>query len=137
MLKLKALPRPELFLHLMPDILQARFMETLLNRMFPDSVMQELQAINGKEFLFCTPNGELRLMMCIEQHHISIHPHHGEVSDVTIRGDLIALTALCLGLEDSDSLFFSRRLLLTGDTSTGLLFKNILTRLDFDLRLEL
>jgi len=56
---------------------------------------------------------------------------------VTIRGDLMALTALCLGLEDSDSLFFSRRLLMTGDTSVGLMFKNILTNLDFDLRVEL
>jgi len=32
-----------------------------------------------------------------------------------------------------DSLFFSRCLLLTGDTASGLLFKNILANLDFDL----
>jgi ubiquinone biosynthesis protein UbiJ len=76
-------------------------------------------------------------MMHISEQRIHISQHKTTNPDVTICGDLMALMALCLGLEDSDSLFFSRRLLMTGDTSVGLMFKNILTNLDFDLCIEM
>jgi len=110
----------------------------ILARIFHSEAMEGLQPIHGKRFLFCTPGGELRLIMRIEDHKAYVErPPGDQDADVTIRGDLAALAALCLGLEDTDSLFFSRRLLLTGDTSTGLLFKNVMANLDFDLRVEL
>lgn len=141
MLKLKALPQPEIFLHLLPDFAQAQILEHLINRIFAGSALAQLQPLSGKKLLFSTPGGELNLVMLISGERIHISHHNGESSgvtpDVTIRGDLMTLTALCLGLEDSDTLFFSRRLLMTGDTSVGLMFKNILTNLDFDLYAEL
>jgi predicted lipid carrier protein YhbT len=137
MLNLKVLPQPEIFLQLMPGVLQAQALELLLGRIFTSGRRKYLQPISGKHFLFRTPGGELELFMHIDRQGIHIRPHTEEAPDVTICGDLTALTALCLGLEDTDTLFFSRRLLLTGDTSTGLMFKNILANLDFDLRAEL
>ncbi|NOR73299.1 MAG: hypothetical protein GQ467_05460 [Mariprofundaceae bacterium] len=137
MLKLKVLPQPEVFLQLLPGIFQAQVLELLLSHIFTSDQKKYLQPISGKRFLFRTPDGEIELFMYVDRHGIHIQPHTQEVADVTICGDLMALTALCMGLEDSDSLFFSRRLLLTGDTSTGLMFKNILSNLDFDLRTEL
>ncbi|MFQ5581081.1 MAG: SCP2 domain-containing protein [Mariprofundaceae bacterium] len=137
MLKLKVLPRPEVFLQLMPDVLQAQTLELLLGRIFPSGRRKYLQPISEKLFLFRTPGGEIELFMHIDLQGIHIIPHAEQAPDVTICGDLAALIALCLGLEDTDTLFFSRRLLLTGDTSTGLMFKNILANLDFDLRAEL
>ncbi|MCF7821414.1 MAG: SCP2 sterol-binding domain-containing protein [Mariprofundaceae bacterium] len=137
MLKLKILPQPEVFLQLLPGMLQAQTLELLLGHIFTSSRQKYLQPISGKRFLFRTPDGEIELFMCVDHLGIHIQPHTQEVPDVTISGDLMALTALCLGLEDTDSLFFSRRLLLTGDTSTGLMFKNILANLDFDLCAEL
>lgn len=137
MLKLKILPQPDVFLRLMPGVAQAQTLELLLSRIFTSSRLERLQPLAEKRLLFCTPGRELELLMHVDGHGIHIKPLRGEVVDVTIRGDLAALTALCLGLEDSDTLFFSRRLLLTGDTSIGLLFKNILTNLDFDLHDEL
>jgi predicted lipid carrier protein YhbT len=137
MLKLKVLPQPEVFLQLLPGIFQAQALELLLSHIFTSDRRSCLQPISGKHFLFRTPDGEIELFMHVDQHGIHIQPHTQESVDVTICGDLMALTALCLGLEDTDSLFFSRRLLLTGDTSTGLMFKNILANLDFDLRSEL
>lgn len=121
----------------MPAILQAHLLELLLSYMFSTISMEEMGIIRDKLFLFCTPDKELELFMRVEQSRIHVSAYTGETPDVTIRGDLIALTSLCLGLEDSDTLFFSRRLLMTGDTSTGLLFKNLLANLDFDLRSEL
>jgi len=135
--KLRILPQPDMFLRLVPCGLQVRVLKFILARIFHSEAMEGLQPIHGKRFLFCTPGGELNLVMCIEDHEVYVERPSDQDADVTIRGDLAALAALCLGLEDTDSLFFSRRLLLTGDTSTGLLFKNVMANLDFDLRAEL
>ncbi len=137
MLRLSVLPQPDFLLRLAPGFAQARLMEGMLSHMFPSARMEEFREIWGRRFLFHTPGHELALLMYMGEAGIRVRPHAGESPDVTISGDLMALTALCLGLEDSDTLFFSRRLLMTGDTSTGLLFKNILGRLDFDLHREL
>jgi predicted lipid carrier protein YhbT len=137
MLKLKILPQPDILLRPLPGFAQARVLEHLINRMFAGHALTQLQPLVGRRILFCTPGGELELIMHISEQRIHISQHKSTSPDVTIRGDLMALLALCLGLEDSDSLFFSRRLLMTGDTSVGLMFKNILTNLDFDVRVEL
>ncbi len=55
----------------------------------------------------------------------------GEPAHVTISASVRDLLALALRTEDSDSLFFSRRLLLEGDTELGLLVKNTLDSVDF------
>jgi len=137
MFKLKILPQPDFFLRLLPGFAQARMLDQLMNKIFDGQALAQLQPLADKKLLFCTPDGELALVMCVCTDRIQVNPLSAESPDVTIRGDLTALLALCLGLEDSDSLFFSRRLLMTGDTSVGLMFKNILTNLDFDLRAEL
>ncbi len=46
--------------------------------------------------------------------------------DVTIRASLPDYIALALRREDPDTLFFSRRLVLEGDTELGLALKNAL-----------
>lgn len=137
MVNLKFLPQPDIFLRLLPAVAQAQVLERLINRIFAGKALEQLQPLVGKQLAFLTPCGELQLYMHIREERIRISHRQESEPDVTIRGDLMALTALCLGLEDSDSLFFSRRLLTTGDTSVGLMFKNILTNLDFDLRVEL
>lgn len=56
--------------------------------------------------------------------------------DLTIRASAHDLLRLARREEDPDTLFFSRRLALEGDTELGLLFKNTLDALDtsaFDL----
>lgn len=50
-----------------------------------------------------------------------------------IAGRLDDLVALARRDEDPDTLFFQRRLMLEGDTATGLLLKNLLDALDFDV----
>ena len=137
MINLKILPQPDLFLRLLPGFMQAEVLEQLINRIFAGQALAQLQPLAGRQLAFRTPGGELELYMLISEERIRISAHTEQAPDVTICGDVMALTALCLGLEDSDSLFFSRRLLTTGDTSVGLMFKNILTNLDFDLRSEL
>lgn len=59
---------------------------------------------------------------------------HGNVSpDLTIRANLWDFHQLLQRGEDPDTLFFSRRLVMEGDTELGLLVKNTLDALDMDV----
>lgn len=63
----------------------------------------------------------------------------GAAADLSIGATLADLWLLARREEDPDSLFFSRRLSLEGDTELGLLFKNAMDALDlgaFDLLLR-
>lgn len=52
-------------------------------------------------------------------------------ADATVRGSATDLLLLASRLEDADTLFFQRRLVLTGDTELGLTARNLLDRLDW------
>lgn len=52
--------------------------------------------------------------------------------DLTIRASVRDYFALALRREDPDTLFFTRRLVMTGDTELGLVVKNALDAIDWD-----
>ena len=60
---------------------------------------------------------------------IGLRPAFGQ-ADVTVRASLADFAALALRREDPDSLFFTRRLVVEGDTALGLELKNALDALD-------
>ncbi|MFY9314049.1 MAG: SCP2 sterol-binding domain-containing protein [Burkholderiales bacterium] len=51
--------------------------------------------------------------------------------DLTIRSTVSGFLALALRREDPDTLFFTRRLVMTGDTELGLIVKNLLDAIDW------
>lgn len=53
-------------------------------------------------------------------------------AEATIRGRALDLLLLASQLEDADTLFFQRRLVMTGDTALGLETRNILDQLPWD-----
>ncbi len=55
----------------------------------------------------------------------------GAAIDLTIKAALPAYLALALRREDPDTLFFKRRLVMTGDTDLGLVVKNALDAIDW------
>ena len=59
---------------------------------------------------------------------IGLRPAFGR-PDVTIRASLADYAALVLRREDPDTLFFTRRLAIEGDTELGLALKNALDAL--------
>jgi predicted lipid carrier protein YhbT len=59
---------------------------------------------------------------------LGLSPAFGK-ADVTIRASLADYLALALRQEDPDTLFFTRRLVLEGDTELGLTVKNALDSL--------
>jgi predicted lipid carrier protein YhbT len=52
-------------------------------------------------------------------------------ADLTIRSTVSGYLALALRREDPDTLFFTRRLVMTGDTDLGLIVKNLLDAIDW------
>jgi O2-independent ubiquinone biosynthesis accessory factor UbiT len=59
---------------------------------------------------------------------IGLRPAFGR-PDVTVRASLADYAALALGREDADTLFFTRRLVMEGDTALGLELRNALDAL--------
>lgn len=59
---------------------------------------------------------------------IGLRPALGR-PDVTIRASLADFAALALRREDADTLFFTRRLVMEGDTALGLELRNALEAL--------
>jgi len=59
---------------------------------------------------------------------IGLRPSFGH-ADVTVRASLADFFALALRREDPDTLFFTRRLVVEGDTELGLALKNALDAL--------
>lgn len=53
-------------------------------------------------------------------------------AEATVRGSVTDLLLLASRLEDADTLFFQRRLELTGDTELGLTARNLLDRLPWE-----
>lgn len=51
--------------------------------------------------------------------------------DLTIRAAVSAYLALLMRREDADTLFFTRRLVMTGDTELGLVVKNALDAIEW------
>ena len=92
----------------------------------PDSLHRAFAPLRGKV---------LRLEVCglpfapqLTLDFIGLRPAFGR-PDVTIRASLADYAALALRREDPDTLFFTRRLVIEGDTALGLELKNALDAL--------
>lgn len=83
-----------------------------------------LPAARGKIVTICVRDAGLRLTFAIEG--AGVIARGNARPDVTISATASDFLALMLRREDPDTLFFSRRLLIEGDTELGLLLKNAL-----------
>jgi predicted lipid carrier protein YhbT len=90
---------------------------------------ERLRELSGKVFLFEAKDIEKNFYLSIKEGAIKIIPHMSVEPDVVMRGNAKILMDLLLGKEDPDTVFFSRRLEINGDTAAAILFKNILADL--------
>lgn len=88
-----------------------------------------LVEIDGKVFLFEAVDIEKRIYLHIKDCDIKCLPHLAGAPDVTMKGSFAVLLDLLLGRVDPDTVFFSRKLEITGDTATAIHFKNLLAGL--------
>lgn len=87
---------------------------------------ERLKEIDGKLFLFEALDLDKKFYLHIKDGDIKIIPHLIKTPDVVMKGETKVFFGLLLGKEDPDTVFFSRRLEISGDTAAAIHFKNIL-----------
>lgn len=73
---------------------------------------------------------DVGLTLSYRVHNTGVAASGNDVPDVTITADSDAMWSLVTGREDADMLFFSRRLVMSGDTELGLFIRNTLDAID-------
>lgn len=119
-------------LRLVPAAVHAEIFAHVFNHLMRGQTLTgRLAALNGKTIGLHITDAPTLIRFHIENGRLA--RHNGAASDVTIRGALEEFWRLAARAEDPDTLFFSRRLAIEGDTETGLHVKNLLDALDYDI----
>ncbi len=127
------LPAPlTLPLKLIPGPVHSTLLTTALNVLFPAQIQQ------GDEFEFLRDRVlALKVRDAAVEYRFRYAGSAGFVPcqaarppDLTITGTLYDFLALATRREDSDTLFFNRRVVMEGDTALGLELKNLLDGMD-------
>ena len=90
---------------------------------------ERLREIDDKIFLFEAVDLNKKFYLRIKDGDIKIIPHITKIPDVVMKGETKVFFGLLLGKEDHDTVFFSRKLEISGDTAAAIHFKNILNSL--------
>jgi len=90
---------------------------------------ERLREIDDKIFLFEAVDLNKKFYLRIKDGDIKIIPHITKIPDVVMKGETKVFFGLLLGKEDPDTVFFSRKLEISGDTAAAIHFKNILNSL--------
>ncbi|MBI5328228.1 MAG: SCP2 sterol-binding domain-containing protein [Deltaproteobacteria bacterium] len=90
---------------------------------------ERLKEIDDKVFLFEALDLNKKFYLHIKDSDIKIIPHLAKTPDVVMKGEAKIFFGLLLGKEDPDTVFFSRKLEISGDTAAAIHFKNILNSL--------
>ncbi|MBF0296029.1 MAG: SCP2 sterol-binding domain-containing protein [Magnetococcales bacterium] len=99
---------------------------------------ERLKELSGKVFEFHIEDFSQSLFMEVDDMgQVLIHTYSDALPHVVMAGTGGAFLSLLFATTDPDSLFFSRQLKLSGETDTGLRFKNILDNVEIDWEKEL
>src|SRR5690606_19667439 len=130
---LRLLPPPRRLaplLHLIPVHRQRRLLESAMARVLASSLHGgELDFMRGRRLGIEVRDLGLSWVVELRDDVLAVVDGPAEAS---VRGDATGLLLLASRLEDADTLFFQRRLELTGDTELGLTVRNLLERLPWE-----
>lgn len=120
-------------LRAVPDRLVARVLEAALCHVLAAPIRSgSLDLLLGRRIGIEVSDLGLRWVVRInQQSRLQICPQ-GESAEATVKGNATDLLLLASRREDADTLFFQRRLLVTGDTELGLTARNLLDQLPWD-----
>jgi predicted lipid carrier protein YhbT len=127
-----------LWLRALPDAIHEALAERLCTHLLrgQEELEERVEELEGRRLcLRITDTGnQWRFVVSDARLH---RDGSGRPWDVRVSGSLADLLLLASRSEDPDTLFFGRRLTLEGETETGLLVKNLLDSLEFDLEQHL
>ena len=124
-----SLPLP---LKVMPAFIHNKILVTTLNRMFKDEIKQgELDFLQGKIINISIEDAGIEYSFTLINNRLAAADKN-DSADLILQGTVYNYLLLASRQEDTDTLFFSRRLHMQGDTELGLYVKNFLDGMDMD-----
>lgn len=128
---LRWLPPPRRWaplLRWMPGAAQARLLETVFAQVLRAPLDQgALDLLEGRRIGIEVVDLGLRWVLSVRQRRL--HVAASGDAEASVRGDAVDLLLLASRREDADTLFFQRRLVVTGDVELGLTARNLLDQL--------
>lgn len=131
-MKLPAFPKPiARLVARLPTWPASRAFATTANLLaWPTLRELDWSAVAGKRF--CVQVSDLGLKLFFTVHRTGFKGLRECPADVTFTATAQDFARLTLRLEDPDTLFFNRRLLIEGDTDAGLTVKNMLDAVELE-----
>lgn len=132
---LRLLPPPRRWapvLRVLPSRWQARVIEAAVMRVLAEPLRKGvLEPLQDRRIGIDVEDLGLRWVLRVEGERLRVCPVE-DVAEATVCGSATDLLLLASRREDADTLFFQRRLRLTGDTELGLLARNLLDQLPWE-----
>ena len=127
------LPAPlSLPLRVIPSSVHSKALVTTLNRIFHTDLKDgELDFLQGKVVQITIDDAGIEYRFTLNEDKL-IAVNKSQLPDLLLNGTVYNYLLLASRREDTDTLFFSRRLHMQGDTELGLYVKNFLDGLDMD-----
>jgi predicted lipid carrier protein YhbT/chorismate mutase len=133
---LRLLPQPSRIAPIarrIPDAWQRRALETAMARVLGASLEAgDLDFLQGRRLGIDVTDLDLHWVVGVRGVRDGRLLHVGGEPEASVRGSATDLLLMASRLEDADTLFFQRRLVLTGDTELGLTARNLLEGLRWD-----
>lgn len=125
------IPKPlSTLFRLLPQYPHSFALAHALNLVLADTLRaQTLAQLRGKQICLRILDANIMFYFTLDQHGIK-SMQASPTPDLSISANTYDFMQLALRKEDPDTLFFSRRLLMEGDTELGLLLKNTLDALE-------
>jgi predicted lipid carrier protein YhbT len=127
------LPAPlTLPLRMLPSFVHNKALTATLNRMFANEINEgELDFLQGKIIQISIEDAHVKYCFTLDNNKLTAADKNRS-ADLVLQGTVYNYLLLASRQEDTDTLFFSRRLSMQGDTELGLYVKNFLDGLDMD-----
>lgn len=118
---------------LIPDTAHSTALTTALNALFAASIREgEFEFLRDRTLLVQVRDAKVSYRLRYAGSAGFAIGSRERKPDLTISGTVYDFLALATRREDSDTLFFNRRVVMEGDTALGLELKNWLDGVDFD-----
>ena len=119
-------------LKIIPSFIHNRVLVTTLNRIFKDDLDDgELDFLQDKIIRIIIEDAGIEYLFTLNENKLTAADKNRS-PDLILQGTIYNYLLLASRREDTDTLFFSRRLHMQGDTELGLYVKNFLDGLDME-----
>lgn len=119
-------------LKMMPAVIHNKALVATLNKIFHNDLKQgELDFLQGHIIQISLIDADIEFRFTIHNDKL-IAANKNQAADLFLKGTVYDYLLLASRQEDTDTLFFNRRLHMQGDTELGLYVKNFLDGMDMD-----